>query len=116
MNRRKVIVHIATNADGHIARSDGDLEWLTSRPAPKGFYGMNAFIKSIDTKFIKQDLVERMVKFAEEHDVMVIAEGVERAEELETVKQLGVPLVQGFFLHRPDLVTTFGLPAARVPR
>src|SRR5207249_5246668 len=35
-NPRKVIVHIATSADGYIARSDGDLEWLTSRPAPKG--------------------------------------------------------------------------------
>jgi EAL domain-containing protein (putative c-di-GMP-specific phosphodiesterase class I)/GGDEF domain-containing protein len=75
-----------------------------------------SLINSIDTNFIKQNLVETMVKFAEEHDAMVIAEGVERAEELETVKQLGVPLVQGFFLHRPDLVPTFGLPAARAPR
>ena len=47
--QRKVIVHIATSADGYIARPDGDLEWLTSRPAPKGFYGMNAFTKTIDT-------------------------------------------------------------------
>ena len=47
--RRKVIVHIASSADGYIARPDGDLEWLTSRPAPKGFYGMNAFMKTIDT-------------------------------------------------------------------
>lgn len=46
---RKVIVHIAASADGYIARSDGDLDWLTSRPAPKGFYGMNEFMKSIDT-------------------------------------------------------------------
>jgi EAL domain-containing protein (putative c-di-GMP-specific phosphodiesterase class I)/GGDEF domain-containing protein len=75
-----------------------------------------SLINSIDTNFIKQNLVETMVKFAEEHDAQVIAEGVERAEELETVKQLGVPLVQGFFLHRPDLVPTFGLPAARAPR
>jgi EAL domain-containing protein (putative c-di-GMP-specific phosphodiesterase class I)/GGDEF domain-containing protein len=75
-----------------------------------------SLINSIDTNFIKQNLVETMVKFAEEHDAKVIAEGVERAEELETVKQLGVPLVQGFFLHRPDLVPTFGLPAARAPR
>ncbi|HEX2716474.1 MAG TPA: GGDEF domain-containing phosphodiesterase [Gemmatimonadaceae bacterium] len=75
-----------------------------------------SLISAIDTNFIKQNLVETMVKFAEEHDAMVIAEGVERAEELETVKQLGVPLVQGFFLHRPDLVPTFGLPAARAPR
>jgi EAL domain-containing protein (putative c-di-GMP-specific phosphodiesterase class I) len=75
-----------------------------------------SLINSIDTNFIKQNLVETMVKFAEEHDAKVIAEGVERAEELETVKQLGVPLVQGFFLHRPDLLPTFGLPAARAPR
>src|ERR1700693_5715164 len=50
--RRNVIVHIATSADGYIARPDGDLEWLTSRPAPKGFYGMNAFMKSIDTMLL----------------------------------------------------------------
>ena len=49
MNPRKVVVRIAASADGYIARSDGDLEWLTSRPKPKGFYGMSAFMKSIDT-------------------------------------------------------------------
>src|ERR1044071_6797455 len=53
MNKhRKVIVHIATSADGYIARPDGDIEWLTSRPAPKGFYGMDTFVKSIDTKLL----------------------------------------------------------------
>ena len=50
--RRKIIVHIATSADGYIARPDDDLEWLTSRPAPKGFYGINAFMKTIDTKLL----------------------------------------------------------------
>ena len=30
--RRKIIVHIATSADGYIARPDGELDWLTSRP------------------------------------------------------------------------------------
>lgn len=49
MMNRKVIVHIAASADGYIARPDGDLDWLTSRPAPKGFYGMNAFMKTVDT-------------------------------------------------------------------
>ena len=48
--RRNVIVHIATSADGFIAGPDGDLEWLTSRPKPKGFYGIGEFTKSIDTK------------------------------------------------------------------
>jgi len=57
-NPRKVIVHIATSADGYIARSDGDLDWLTSRPAPKGFYGMNAFMKSIDTTLLGRKTYE----------------------------------------------------------
>ena len=56
--RRKVIVHIAASVDGYIARSDGDLEWLTSRPAPKGFYGMSAFTKSIDTKLLGRKTYE----------------------------------------------------------
>ena len=56
--RRNVIVHIATSADGYIARPDGDLEWLTSRPAPKGFYGMSAFMRSIDTKLIGRKTYE----------------------------------------------------------
>ena len=46
---RKIIVHIATSADGYIAGPHGDIEWLTSRPAPPGFYGINAFTKTIDT-------------------------------------------------------------------
>ena len=57
-NRRKVIVHIATSADGYIARRDGDLDWLTSRPAPKGFYGMGEFVKTIDTKLLGRKTYE----------------------------------------------------------
>jgi dihydrofolate reductase len=50
--QRKVIVHIATSVDGFIAGPGGDLDWLTSRPAPEGFYGMVAFEKTIDTKVL----------------------------------------------------------------
>ncbi|MEP7067071.1 MAG: EAL domain-containing protein [Gemmatimonadota bacterium] len=60
-----------------------------------------SLINSIDTNFIKQNLVETMVGFAKEQGAMVIAEGIERSEELETVKRIGVPLVQGFLLHHP---------------
>ena len=55
---RNVIVHIATSADGYVARPDGDLDWLTSRPAPEGFYGMNAFMKTIDTKVLGRKTFE----------------------------------------------------------
>src|SRR4051812_15346000 len=66
-----------------------------------------SLINSIDTNFIKQTLVEGMVRSANEQGAMVIAEGVERAEDFETVKALGVPLVRGFFLHKPS-----GAPAS----
>jgi dihydrofolate reductase len=46
--KRKIIVYIATSADGFIGRSDGSVDWL-DRPSPKGHYGMGAFYKSIDT-------------------------------------------------------------------
>ena len=45
---RRIIVFIATSADGYIARPDGDVGWL-DRPRPKGNYGMGEFLKTIDT-------------------------------------------------------------------
>jgi len=48
VRKRKIIVYIATSADGFIGRSDGSVDWL-DRPRPKGNYGMGAFYKSIDT-------------------------------------------------------------------
>jgi dihydrofolate reductase len=66
--RRNVIVHIATSADGYIARPDGDLEWLTSRPAPKGFYGMDAFMKSIDTMLVGRKTYEVSLRLGAKFD------------------------------------------------
>ena len=60
--KRKIIVHIATSADGYIARPDGDIEWLTNRPAPKGFYGMPAFERSIDTKLLGRKTFDLSLK------------------------------------------------------
>ena len=47
-SKRKIIVYIATSADGYIARPDGNVDWL-NRPRTAGDYGMGAFFKSIDT-------------------------------------------------------------------
>jgi dihydrofolate reductase len=52
MPQRKIIVNIATSADGYVARSDGNLDWLTERPAPKGFYGIPEFERSIDSRIL----------------------------------------------------------------
>jgi dihydrofolate reductase len=46
--RRKIVVYIATSADGYIARPDGSVDWL-NRPRPVGDYGMAAFFRSVDT-------------------------------------------------------------------
>ena len=48
MTQRKIIVYIATSADGFIARRDGSVDWL-DRPRTVGDYGMGAFFKTIDT-------------------------------------------------------------------
>jgi EAL domain-containing protein (putative c-di-GMP-specific phosphodiesterase class I)/GGDEF domain-containing protein len=75
-----------------------------------------SLINAIDTNFIKQNLVETMVKFANDHGAKVIAEGVERADEFKTVAELGVHLVQGFFLHRPANLPIGGAAARREPQ
>ena len=66
--RRNVIVHIGTSADGYIARPDGDLEWLTSRPAPEGFYGMSDFMKSVDTKLLGRKTFEASLRMGAKFD------------------------------------------------
>src|SRR5437879_2373448 len=45
---RKIIVYIATSADGYIARPDGDVEWLNRRPRTADD-GSGAFYTTIDT-------------------------------------------------------------------
>ena len=62
MPKRKITVHIATSADGYIARRDGELDWLTSRPAPKGFYGLPKFARSIDAKILGRKTFDLSVK------------------------------------------------------
>ena len=62
MPQRKIIVNIATSADGYVARSDGTLDWLTERPAPKGFYGLLEFERSIDAKILGRKTFDRSLE------------------------------------------------------
>jgi dihydrofolate reductase len=52
MSHRKIIVNVATTADGYLARPDGNLDWLTERPVPKDFYGLLEFERSTDAKIL----------------------------------------------------------------
>lgn len=46
----KVKLYIAASVDGFIARTDGDIDWLTGYPNPsKEDYGYKDFFESVDT-------------------------------------------------------------------
>jgi len=59
------------------------------------------FVRGIDAHPTKQDLLEALLSFARKMNTKVIAEGIERAEELNTLRSLSVPFGQGFLLARP---------------
>jgi len=60
--QRKIIVNIATSADGFVARPDGNLDWLTERPSPKGFYGLPKFERSTDAKILGRKTFDRSLQ------------------------------------------------------
>ena len=62
MPNRKIIVNAGVSADGFIARPDGDIEWLTSRPKPKGFYGMGDFVASVDTRILGRKTYDKSLE------------------------------------------------------
>jgi EAL domain-containing protein (putative c-di-GMP-specific phosphodiesterase class I) len=60
-----------------------------------------AIVDGVDRDGGKLALVEMLGTFASRIDAWVIAEGVERPEELDALVRLGVPLAQGWLLARP---------------
>ena len=62
MAKRKIIVNIATSADGYVARTDGNLDWLTGRRTPKGLYGLPKFSRSIDAKILGRNTFDLSLK------------------------------------------------------
>src|SRR3982074_24672 len=62
MPQRKIIVNIATSADAYVARLDGNLDWLTERPTPKGFYGLPEFERSTDVKILGRKTFDRSLQ------------------------------------------------------
>jgi EAL domain-containing protein (putative c-di-GMP-specific phosphodiesterase class I)/GGDEF domain-containing protein len=61
----------------------------------------NVFVRGIDRRQVKQDLLEALMSFARKMHTKVIAEGIETREELRVLQSLGVPYGQGFLLARP---------------
>jgi dihydrofolate reductase len=62
---RKIIVLVATSADGYIARPDGDVEWLNRRPSLD--YGMRAFYATIDTILLGRKTYDWALDYWKKH-------------------------------------------------
>ncbi|SEH95751.1 EAL domain, c-di-GMP-specific phosphodiesterase class I (or its enzymatically inactive variant) [Stutzerimonas xanthomarina] len=60
------------------------------------------FIDGIHRDAVKREFVESIMKIARASRAQVIAEGIELSEELRVLADLGVDLVQGYLLGRPE--------------
>lgn len=59
-------VFIATSLDGYIARPDGDIDWLTSRPVPESEdFGYAAFLDGVGAMVMGRESFEKVLTFPE---------------------------------------------------
>lgn len=68
-----------------------------------------ALTHGIDIDPVRRSLASALITFARESGAVIVAEGIETAAEMQTLRELGVQFGQGFLLGRP-------LPASLVPR
>lgn len=69
--------------------------------------------RGIDQDRARRALASAMVFYARETGSSVVAEGIEREEELLTLKALGIARGQGYLLGKPAKLSTIDLPGAR---
>lgn len=60
-----------------------------------------SIIRDIDTDQDKEQIVVNIVNYAHQRGMYIVAEGIETPSELEKVLELGVDLLQGYYLARP---------------
>ncbi len=77
----------------------------------------------------KQHFVKDIIQFSHDNGIMALAEGVENVEEMKAVIELGIDLLQGYYVSRPskkavdsipksiiDEITTINLGSADSPQ
>ena len=73
------------------------------RYAPQIIKIDQALITGIQSDRNKQLFVRNTIDFAHQNGIKALAEGVETADELRTVIECGIDLIQGFYTGRPSL-------------
>lgn len=62
-----------------------------------------SIVRDIDKEPQKRRLVDLLTRFAEATDALLVAEGVETAEEAAVLREIGAHLLQGYLFARPSL-------------
>ena len=70
--------------------------------APDYLKVTKGLVSTLANEPIKQDLVKMLVELAGKINAKTIAEGIETAEEYETCRNLGIDLLQGYYLAHPQ--------------
>ncbi|WP_062567234.1 GGDEF domain-containing protein [Pseudoalteromonas arabiensis] len=65
------------------------------------------FIDHCDQSVVKKEFLKSIIVLAKATNTQVIAEGIERAEELRLLEGLGIQHAQGFLLERPSLQPSY---------
>ncbi len=60
------------------------------------------FISNIDKAIIKSNLVDSIASVCHRIGIKVIAEGIEKEDELKIVMNMGIDLLQGYYLYKPS--------------
>ena len=60
-----------------------------------------AIVRGVERDRIKSAIVEGLMRMAERLEIPLLAEGIERREELAELERLGVPLGQGYLFGEP---------------
>ncbi len=65
-----------------------------------------AIVRDIHLNEDKQSIIEYIINFAHKRGKYVIAEGVEKEEEIKTLMKLGVDYMQGYYFSKPQEIPT----------
>ncbi len=60
-----------------------------------------SIVRDIDKDVDKQNILQNLLSYTKKRNIIVLAEGVETVEEVETLVDFGVDLFQGFYFAKP---------------
>lgn len=80
---------------------NSSLAYLTSRFKMDHLKIGGSFVRELSEDVENQPVLQGLIDFGHTVGLRVIAEGVETAEQLERVRQMGCDFVQGYYISRP---------------